>query len=72
MCELKEMHLFVPETDYLYIQSCQKMLFILTVHSSSFLPSLYNISHRLSELIISLFLSHGTYSQKYLMKTATC
>ena len=31
------------------------MLFILTAHSYSFLPYLYNLSHRLTELNVSLF-----------------
>ena len=37
------------------VQSVRKTLFILTVHSYSFLPFLYNLSHRLTELNVSLF-----------------
>ena len=33
----------------------RKMLFILIVHSYSFLPFLYNLIHRLTELNVSLF-----------------
>ena len=32
-----------------------KMLFVLTVHSYPFLPYLYKLSHRLTELNVSLF-----------------
>ena len=43
----------------LYIQSPRKMLFVLTIHSYSFLPFLYNIScDRLAELKCFSFLSH--------------
>ena len=31
------------------------MLFILTAHSYSFLPYLYNLSHKLTELNVSIF-----------------
>ena len=49
------------------------MLFILTFHSHSFLLYLYKLSHRLTELNVSLFLSHKTdFLQKYLMKITTC
>ena len=40
---------------HLYIQSPRKMLFILTIHSYSFLTFLYTLTHRLSELNVSLF-----------------
>ena len=40
---------------HLNIQSPRKMLFILTVHSYSFLPFLSNFGHRLTELNVSLF-----------------
>ena len=36
------------------------MLSILTVKSYSFLPYVYNLSHRLTESNVSLFLSHKT------------
>ena len=56
---------------HLHIQSPRKMLFILTVHSYSFLPFLYNLSHKLTELPHKL--PHNTdFLQKYLMKTTTC
>ena len=45
----------ITHTLHLYIQSPRKMLFILTVHSYSFLPFSYNLSHRLTELRVSLF-----------------
>ena len=44
------------------------MLFILTVYSYSFLPFLYNFSHRLTELNVSY---KTDFVQKYLMKTTT-
>ena len=37
------------------------MLFILTIHSYSFLPLLYNLSQGLAELNVSLFLSQKTW-----------
>ena len=40
---------------HLSIQSPSKMLFILTAHSYSFLPFLYNLSHRLTALNVYLF-----------------
>ena len=53
-----------------YIQSPRKMLFILTVHSYTFLPFLYNLIYRLTELNISLFyLIKLIFFQKYLLKT---
>ena len=38
----------------MYIQSPIKMFFILTAHSYSFWTYLYNLSHRLTELNVSL------------------
>ena len=40
---------------HLYIQAPRKMLFILNVHSYSFLPFLYKLSHKLTELNVSFF-----------------
>ena len=40
---------------HLYIQSTKKMLFIITVHFYLFLPFLNNLSHRITELNVSLF-----------------
>ena len=50
----------VKMTHTLNTQSPIKMFFILTVYSYSFLPYLYNLSHRLTELNVSLF-SHKTW-----------
>ena len=55
------------------IQTPRKNFFILTVHSYLFLPYLHNLSHRLTELNVSLLLCHKTdFVQKHLMKTITC
>ena len=48
------------------------MLFILTVHSYSFLPYLYNLSHRLMELNVSLLYLIKLIFFIYLMKATTC
>ena len=61
------------EKKHLHIQSTVKMLFILTVHSYSFLSYLHNLNYRLTELNVSLLLPHKTdFLQKYLIKTNTC
>ena len=49
---------------HLYIQPPRKMFDILTVHSYSFLPFLYNLSHTLTELNVSLFFLINSFPSK--------
>ena len=47
------------------LQSPRKMLFIITVHPCSFLPYLYNLSHRLTEVNIFFFFQKCYSSRSY-------
>ena len=56
-----------------YSTSWKKAFFVFIVYSYSFLSFLYNLSHRLTELNVSLFAVIKLISFKiYIMKTTTC